>query len=121
MACGVGPPGAHREAGRGQLRFDACPAELRGNLGAHLLAVGECHKNTNFDFDLYDTFEWYLRLGPLSNANAEYLHGKIPFWNDVMEHPDYDAFWKKEAWVNQLHSSTVPNLNVAGFSPWPCR
>ena len=39
-----------------------------------------------------------------------------------MRHPDYDQFWKKEAWVNQLHSSTVPNLNVAGFwdqeDPW---
>ena len=39
-----------------------------------------------------------------------------------MEHPDYDAFWKREAWVNQLHNSPVPNLNVAGFwdqeDPW---
>ena len=39
-----------------------------------------------------------------------------------MEHPDYDEFWKKEAWVNQLHALTVPNLNVAGFwdqeDPW---
>jgi hypothetical protein len=39
-----------------------------------------------------------------------------------MRHPDYDEFWKKEAWVNQLHGSTVPNLNVAGFwdqeDPW---
>jgi uncharacterized protein len=37
-------------------------------------------------------------------------------------HPDYDDFWKKEAWVSQLHASTVPNLNVAGFwdqeDPW---
>ncbi|MGA8162510.1 MAG: CocE/NonD family hydrolase [Acidobacteriaceae bacterium] len=39
-----------------------------------------------------------------------------------MEHPNYDAFWKKEAWVNQLHNSPVPDLNVAGFwdqeDPW---
>jgi putative CocE/NonD family hydrolase len=48
-------------------------------------------------------------------VNEKYLHGSVPFWNDVMAHPDYDAFWKKEAWVNQLHGSTVPNLNVAGF------
>ena len=40
----------------------------------------------------------------------------------TVEHPDYDAFWKTEAWVTQLHASTVPNLNVAGFwdqeDPW---
>ncbi len=80
------------------------------------------NKNTHFDFETYDTYEWYLNLGPLSNINAKYLHGSIPYWNSSVEHPDYDEFWKKEAWVNQLHSSTVPNLNVAGFfdqeDPW---
>jgi putative CocE/NonD family hydrolase len=80
------------------------------------------NKNTNFDFNIYDTYEWYLKVGPLTHLNDQYLHGTIPYWNDVMKHPDYDAFWKKEAWVNQLHGSTVPNLNVAGFwdqeDPW---
>ncbi|HEY6372111.1 MAG TPA: CocE/NonD family hydrolase, partial [Candidatus Sulfotelmatobacter sp.] len=80
------------------------------------------NKNTHFDFDIYDTYEWYLHLGPLSNINAQYLHGSIPFWNSSVDHPDYDDFWKKEAWVGQLHASTVPNLNVAGFwdqeDPW---
>jgi len=80
------------------------------------------NKNTHFDFETYDTYEWYLNLGPLSNINAKYLHGSIPYWNSSVEHPDYDEFWKKEAWVRQLHASTVPNLNVAGFwdqeDPW---
>ena len=79
-------------------------------------------ENTHFAFETYDTFEWYLNLGPLSNINDKYLHGTIPYWNETVEHPDYDEFWKKEAWVRQLHSSTVPNLNVAGFwdqeDPW---
>ena len=61
-------------------------------------------------------------MGPLSNLNARYLHDSIPYWNDVVAHPDYDDFWKREAWVSQLHASTVPNLNVAGFwdqeDPW---
>ena len=87
-----------------------------------VLEQADKSKNTHFEFDVYDTYEWYLRLGPLSEANSRYLHNAIPFWNDVMNHPDYDEFWKKEAWVNQLHSSPVPNLNVAGFwdqeDPW---
>jgi putative CocE/NonD family hydrolase len=80
------------------------------------------NENTNFQFETYDTFEWYLGVGPLANLNGKYLHDKIPFWNDIVAHPDYDDFWKKEAWVHQLHASTVPNLNVAGFwdqeDPW---
>jgi putative CocE/NonD family hydrolase len=80
------------------------------------------NQNTHFDFETYDTYEWYLNLGPLSNINTKYVHGSIPYWNSTIDHPDYDDFWKKEAWVRQLHASTVPNLNVAGFwdqeDPW---
>jgi putative CocE/NonD family hydrolase len=80
------------------------------------------NKNTHFDFETYDTYQWYLDLGPLSNINTKYLHGSIPYWNSSIDHPDYDEFWKREAWVSQLHSSPVPNLNVAGFwdpeDPW---
>ncbi len=87
-----------------------------------VLEQADKNKNTNFQFDTYDTYQWYLNLGPLSNVNAKYLHGSIPFWNDLVAHPDYDEFWKKEAWIDQLHASTVPNLNVAGFwdqeDPW---
>jgi uncharacterized protein len=79
-------------------------------------------ENTHFKFENYDTYEWYLNLGPLSNINDKYLHGSIPYWNLTVEHPDYDDFWKSEAWVRQLHASTLPNLNVAGFwdqeDPW---
>jgi putative CocE/NonD family hydrolase len=87
-----------------------------------VLEQADRNKNTNFVFDTYDTYSWYLALGPLSNINAKYLHGSIPYWNDIVAHPDYDEFWKKEAWVGQLHSTTVPLLNVAGFwdqeDPW---
>src|SRR5438105_1752670 len=87
-----------------------------------VLEQADKYKNTHFAFETYDGYSWYLSLGPLSNINAKYLHGSIPYWNDVVAHPDYDEFWKKEAWVSQLHASTVPNLNVAGFwdqeDPW---
>src|SRR5271165_6797525 len=80
------------------------------------------NENTHFKFNTYDTYQWYLDLGPISNINTKILHNSIPYWNDTVEHPNYDDFWLKEAWVNQLHASPVPNLNVAGFwdqeDPW---
>jgi len=97
---------------------------LRESYGVEysVLEQADKNKNTNFEFETYDTYQWYLDLGPLSNVNSKYLHDSIPFWNSIMDHPDYDEFWKKEAWVNQLHASPVPNLNVAGFwdqeDPW---
>jgi len=79
-------------------------------------------KNTHFHFETYDAYQWYLDLGPVSNINARYLHNSIPQWNSTVEHPNYDDFWKHEAWVKQIQAATVPNLNVAGFwdqeDPW---
>ncbi len=72
-------------------------------------------ENTIFHFDVRDTFEWYLRLGPLSTANARYLKGKIPTWNDFVEHPSYDAFWQRQAAAPYLGRAKVPTLNVAGW------
>ena len=92
------------------------------NFEYSVLEQADKNKNTHFDFETYDSYQWYLDLGPLSNINTKYLHGSIPAWNFSVEHPDYDAAWKKEAWISQLHASTVPNLNVAGFwdqeDPW---
>src|SRR6195952_5816026 len=35
-----------------------------------------------YQFGNYDTYDWYLKLGPLSNMNKKYVHGKLPSWND---------------------------------------
>jgi putative CocE/NonD family hydrolase len=72
-------------------------------------------ENYTFPFDRFDTYEWYLRLGALSSANKNYLHGTLPTWNDFVAHPNYDAFWKKQAMPYILKRPTVPDLNVAGW------
>jgi len=59
------------------------------------------HANTNFKFETYDTYSWYLNLGPLSNINAKVPPRSLPYWNSIVAHPDYDAFWKDEAWVSE--------------------
>jgi uncharacterized protein len=71
--------------------------------------------NFSFQFDRFDTYEWYLRLGALSNANKEYIHGTLPTWNDFVAHPNYDSFWKQQAMSYILTRPRVPNLNVAGW------
>ena len=65
--------------------------------------------------DTFDAYEWYLKLGPLSNVDANYFKGKIPTWLDFVNHPDYDAFWKRQAFAPWLNKVTVPTLNVAGW------
>jgi uncharacterized protein len=68
-----------------------------------------------FDFDKYDTFDWYLSQGPLSAIDQKYFHGEKPTWNNFVNHPNYDSFWKAQVVNLILKKTTVPNLNVAGW------
>ena len=76
-------------------------------------------QNEAFDFDRFDTYDWFLRLGPIANFNKKYAHEKLPTWNDFVEHPNYDEFWRKQAVTPYLKQANVPNLipnlNVAGW------
>ena len=89
---------------------------FRLSYGFEYAAMMETTKESSqFAFDRYDTYDWYLALGALSNVNAKYLHGKIPTWNDYVAHPDYDAFWQRQTLIPSLTQVTVPTLNVAGW------
>ena len=65
--------------------------------------------------DRYDTYDWYLALGSLTNVNQKLLNNKLPTWNDFVNHPNYDAFWKRQGFAPWLNRVTVPILNVAGW------
>ena len=65
--------------------------------------------------DTFDVYEWYLKLGSLANVETKYFNGKIPSWRDFATRPDYDDFWKRQAFAPWLNRVTVPTLNVAGW------
>jgi putative CocE/NonD family hydrolase len=89
---------------------------FRLSYGFEYVAMMETDKtNASFEFNKYDTYEWYLRLGPLSNVNARYFKKKMPTWNDFVAHPNYDAFWKKLSLEPRLTKASVPALHVAGW------
>jgi uncharacterized protein len=91
---------------------------FRLSYGFEYAAMMETGKtNFIFHFDRYDTYAWYLALGPLSNVDKNYLHGELPTWEDFVNHPNYDAFWQNQAFYPYLKDMhlTVPDLNVAGW------
>ena len=89
---------------------------FRLSYGFEYVAMMETDKdNANFKFDRHDTFEWYLKLGALSNVNAKYFKGKMPTWNDFVAHPNYDDFWKKQAFDTLPEPGHGADLNVAGW------
>lgn len=68
-----------------------------------------------FDFPTPDSYDFYLRMGPLSNANDKYLKREIPFWNDLMQHGNYDAFWQARNLRPHLQNIKPAVMTVGGW------
>ena len=41
-----------------------------------------------------DNYEFFLEAGPISTLGKKHLTSSIGFWNDLMAHPNRDAWWK---------------------------
>jgi uncharacterized protein len=46
------------------------------------------------DWKTPDGYDFYLRAGALRNFTEKYGMKDIPFWNDLMAHPNYDSWWR---------------------------
>ena len=68
---------------------------------------------TNFH-DEYDLFMHYGSAGAMGDA---YGMGQLGFWNKIVAHPDYDAFWKDQAVDRVLAAQPlkVPVMLVHGL------
>jgi putative CocE/NonD family hydrolase len=63
----------------------------------------------------WDTYDWYLELGPLANVDARYFRGRVPTWEAFVAHPSYDDFWQAHAVERSLKAPVVPTLTVGGW------
>ena len=68
-----------------------------------------------FDYETPNGYEFYLNLGPLANADSHYFKGTIPFWKDMMEHPNYDAFWQNRNLRPHLKNVHAAVMTVGGW------
>ncbi|MEO7121303.1 MAG: CocE/NonD family hydrolase [Ginsengibacter sp.] len=71
--------------------------------------------DSEFPFPQFDLFDWYLKLGSLSNVNAKYFHNTIPTWNNFVKHPSYDSFWQKNSPLSYIQYPQIPELHVGGY------
>jgi putative CocE/NonD family hydrolase len=65
--------------------------------------------------DHYDAYETYLAIGSLANVKKRWLRTRLPTWDNFVAHPNYDAFWRRQALAGSLTNVTVPILHVAGW------
>jgi uncharacterized protein len=68
-----------------------------------------------FNFPTPDGYDFYLKMGALPNANEKYLKSEIPFWNDMMQHGNYDAFWQARNLRPHLKNIKPAVMTVGGW------
>lgn len=49
---------------------------------------------TSIGYPVHDNYKFYLEAGSLKKL-TEYTGDTIAFWNNLMAHPNYDAWWKE--------------------------
>jgi len=62
-----------------------------------------------------DGYDFFLKLGPLSNVNKDYFKGERPFWNELTEHPNYDDYWEERNVLPHLKKVKPATLVVGGW------
>lgn len=72
-------------------------------------------RRRKFSHGTVDGYRFFLDLGPLTNADKKYLHGEIAFWNDLMNHPNYDAFWQARNIRPHLRNIKPAVMTVGGW------
>ena len=62
-----------------------------------------------------DGYQFFKDLGPLTNVNDKYFNGERPFWNEIIEHPNYDDYWQSRDVLQHLSKTKPATLVVGGW------
>ncbi|MGI8733640.1 MAG: CocE/NonD family hydrolase [Pyrinomonadaceae bacterium] len=62
-----------------------------------------------------DGYSFFLEMGPVANANKKHLHDRVPFWNEMMEHPNYDDYWQSRSTLPHLKNIRPAVMTVGGW------
>lgn len=70
---------------------------------------------SSFEFKNNDNYDFYKDIGPLKNVQRKFFGDSIQFWSDLMNHPNYDEFWKQRNVLPHLKKVKPAVLVVGGW------
>jgi putative CocE/NonD family hydrolase len=68
-----------------------------------------------FDYGTTDGYDFYLHMGPLSNAKKIYLKDTNRYWDEQVVHPNYDQYWKSRNISAHMKNVRCAVLTVGGW------
>ena len=72
-------------------------------------------RGSRLQYTSADAYHFFLELGPVKNTNENYMNGSIEFWNQILEHPNYDDFWQSRSTLPHLKEISPAVLTVGGW------
>lgn len=71
---------------------------------------------TQFDMGTPDGYDYYLKLPlPMSEWNQKLFNGEATYWQEIIDHPNYDEFWQKRSLWKFMKNVNCAVLNVGGW------
>lgn len=76
------------------------------------IAKPDIHPLVNIPWNGY---EFYLAAGSIANFNEKFLKNKVSFWNEMLQHPNYDAYWQARNLRPHLRNIKPAVMTVGGW------
>jgi putative CocE/NonD family hydrolase len=68
-----------------------------------------------FNFGTPDGYDFFLRMGPLGNADKNFFKGQIEGWRDLVSHDTYTDYWKSRDPLPYLKNIHAAVMTVGGW------
>jgi len=68
-----------------------------------------------FNYGTPDGYKFFLEMGSLANGDKKHFHGSIAYWNEMMEHPNYDSYWQARNTLPHLRNIKPAVMTVGGW------
>ena len=62
-----------------------------------------------------DGYKLFLDAGTMEEVNKRYIKDAVPFWNEMMQHPNRDQFWQERAILPHLKNVAPAVMVVTGW------
>lgn len=69
----------------------------------------------DFNYFTKDNYGFYLQTGSVENLTKNYMGDSIKFWSDLMNHSNYDAWWRARSVRNFIKDVKPATLIVGGL------
>jgi putative CocE/NonD family hydrolase len=67
------------------------------------------------DFGTPDGYQFFMDMGPLASGSKPFYGDDNFFWQELVEHPNYDEFWQKRSILPHLNNIGHAVMTVGGW------